>query len=137
MASVNMAILLGRLGRDPETRVSSQGDSLICTFSLATSRFRRDANGQNAEEVEWHDIVCFGKTAEVASKWLRKGSQAHIVGRISTSTYTGKDGTEKRKTSIVCERIQLIDYKPKEGEQKSNPAPKRPADVDSDADIPF
>lgn len=140
MASVNMAIILGRLGRDPETRVASQGESLVCTFSVATSRIRKDANGNPAEEVEWHDVVCFGKTAEVASKWLAKGLQVHIVGRIATRTFTARDGTEKSRTSIVCERLQLIDYKPAEGQKKqaapSEQPPRKPVLTD-DSDIPF
>ena len=105
MASVNKVILLGRLGRDPETRYASEGGTAICHLALATSRRYKDRDGNRKEE--WHNVVVFGRQAEIAQQYLRKGSEAYIEGRLRTRKYTGKDGIERYSTEVVCESLQL------------------------------
>lgn len=107
MASVNKVILLGRLGRDPETRYASEGGTAICHLTLATSRRYKDRDGNRKEDTEWHNVVVFGRQAEIAQQYLRKGSEAYIEGRLRTRKYTGKDGIERYSTEVVCESLQL------------------------------
>ena len=107
MASVNKVILLGRLGRDPETRYASEGGTAICHLALATSRRYKDRDGNRKEDTEWHNVVVFGRQAEIAQQYLRKGSEADIEGRLRTRKYTGKDGIERYSTEVVCESLQL------------------------------
>ncbi len=103
MASVNRVTLLGRLGRDPKTS-DAQGLA-ICRLALATTRRYKGRDGK--EETEWHNVVVFGKTAEVAQQYLVKGSEVYIEGRLHTRKYTGKDGIERYATEVICESLQL------------------------------
>lgn len=105
MASVNRVILLGRLGRDPKTS-DAQGLA-ICRLALATTRRYKGRDGEKKEETEWHNVVVFGKTAEVAQQYLVKGSEVYIEGRLHTRKYTGKDGIERYATEVICESLQL------------------------------
>ena len=105
MASVNKVIRLGRLGRDPKTS-DAQGLA-ICRLALATSRRYKDRDGNRKEDTEWHNVVVFGRQAEIAQQYLRKGSEAYIEGRLRTRKYTGKDGIERYSTEVVCESLQL------------------------------
>lgn len=108
MASVNKVVLLGRLGRDPQTRYASDGGTPICHLAVATSRRYKDRDGNRGEETEWHNVVLFGKTAEIAQQYLQKGSEVYIEGRLRTHKYVGKkDGIERYVTEIVCESLQL------------------------------
>ena len=108
MASVNKVILLGTLGRDPEVRFSAN-QLPIASLSLATSSFRRSAESQDRiEETEWHRVTLFGRQAEIAQQYLRKGSRAYIEGRLRTRKYE-KDGQTHYVTEIVAEQLQLID----------------------------
>lgn len=105
MASVNRVILLGRLGRDPKTS-DAQGLA-ICRLALATTRRYKGRDGEKKEETEWHNVVVFGKTAEVAQQYLVKGSEVYIEGRLHTRKYTDKQGVERYATEVVCESLQL------------------------------
>ena len=124
MASVNKVIILGRLGRDPELRETS-GGTTVCRLAVATSR-RYTKDGQKQEATEWHDISLFGKTAEIAGQYLKKGSEVYVEGRLHTRKYTGKDGVERYATEIQGEQMQL-GARP-EGAAK----PAAPAPVDDD-----
>ena len=108
MASVNKVILIGNLGRDPETRYTSDGNTAICHIVIATSRRYKDSQGQPQEETEWHRIVFFGRQAEIAQQYLKKGSPAYIEGRLRTRKYTDKEGIERYQTEIICETLQLL-----------------------------
>ena len=105
MASVNKVILLGRLGRDPKTS-DAQGLA-ICRLALATTRRYKGRDGEKKEETEWHNVVVFGKTAEVAQQYLVKGSEVYIEGRLHTRKYTDKQGVERYATEVVCESLRL------------------------------
>lgn len=103
MASVNRVTLLGRLGRDP--KMSDAQGLAICRLALATTRRYKGRDGK--EETEWHNVVVFGKTAEVAQQYLVKGSEVYIEGRLHTRKYTDKQGVERYATEVICESLQL------------------------------
>jgi len=107
MASVNKVILLGNLGRDPETRYTTGGDA-VTNLNIATSEQWKDKSGEKQERTEWHRVVLFGRQAEVAGEYLKKGRSVYIEGRLQTRKYTDKDGVEKYSTEIVGDRMQLI-----------------------------
>lgn len=117
MASVNKVVLLGRLGRDPETRYASDGGTPICHLAVATSRRYKDRNGERQEETEWHIVVLFGRAAEIAQQYLLKGSEVYIEGRLRTRSYE-KDGVKRYSTEIIGESMQL-GAKPTDGAQGS------------------
>ena len=104
MASVNCVTLLGRLGRDPKTS-DAQGLA-ICRLALATTRRYKGRDGEKKEETEWHNVVLFGKTAEIAQQYLQKGSEVYIEGRLRTRSYE-KDGVKRYSTEIIGESMQL------------------------------
>ncbi|MEO5763800.1 MAG: single-stranded DNA-binding protein [Casimicrobiaceae bacterium] len=107
MASVNKVILLGNLGRDPETRYTTGGDA-VTNLNIATSEQWKDKGGEKQERTEWHRVVLFGRQAEVAGEYLKKGRSVYIEGRLQTRKYTDKDGVEKYSTEIVADRMQLL-----------------------------
>jgi single-strand DNA-binding protein len=107
MASVNKVILLGNLGRDPETRYTTGGDA-VTNLNIATSEQWKDKSGEKQERTEWHRVVLFGRQAEVAGEYLKKGRAVYIEGRLQTRKYTDKDGVEKYSTEIVADRMQLL-----------------------------
>jgi len=107
MASVNKVILIGNLGRDPETRYTTGGDA-IANLNIATTEQWKDKSGEKQEKTEWHRVVLFGRQAEIAGEYLKKGRSVHIEGRLQTRKYTDKDGVEKYSTEIVGDRMQLL-----------------------------
>ncbi len=107
MASVNKVILLGNLGRDPETRYTTGGDA-VTNLNIATSEQWKDKSGEKQERTEWHRVVLFGRQAEIAAEYLKKGRSVYIEGRLQTRKYTDKEGVEKYSTEIVADRMQLI-----------------------------
>jgi len=107
MASVNRVILIGNLGKDPELRYTPSGQP-VATFSLATNEKYKDKDGQMVERAEWHNIVVWGKQAETAKEYLRKGRQIFVEGRISYRTYDDKEGVKRYVTEIVAQRIQFL-----------------------------
>jgi len=107
MASVNKVILLGNLGRDPETRYTTGGDA-VTNLNIATSEQWKDKSGEKQERTEWHRVVLFGRQAEIAGEYLKKGRSVYIEGRLQTRKYTDKDGVEKYSTEVVGDRMQLI-----------------------------
>ena len=109
MASINKAIIVGNLGRDPETRYTADGGTAITSLSVATTRRYRNADGQTVSETEWHRIVLFSRLAEIAKDYLRKGSLVYIEGRMRTRRYQAKDGTDRYTTEIIGEMLQLLD----------------------------
>ncbi|HYX22843.1 MAG TPA: single-stranded DNA-binding protein [Thermoanaerobaculia bacterium] len=105
---VNKVILIGNLGRDPEVRSTPSGQP-VASFTLATNRRWRDKNGQKQEQTEWHQIVVWGKQAEIAGQYLTKGKQIYLEGRLQTRSWDDKQTGEKRyKTEIICENFQML-----------------------------
>ncbi len=125
MASVNKVILIGNLGRDPETRYTADGNTAICHIVIATSRRYKDSQGQPQEETEWHRIVFFGRQAEIAQQYLKKGSPAYIEGRLRTRKYTDKEGVERYQTEIICETLQLLGTRTSSPSGESFESPRR------------
>ena len=133
MSSVNKAILLGRLGKDPEMRSAGDG-SLIAKFTLATSSYGKDKK----EHTEWHNVIAFNKAAEVVQNYCKKGSQIYLEGSISTNKYTDKDGTDRFYTNIILGRLVMLGKsdKPKETAEDYAKASGGSFDALKD-DIPF
>lgn len=104
--NVNKVLLVGRLTRDPEIRNTPSGQT-VASISMATNRFWKDKNGQRQDKTEFHNVVLWGRLAEIAGQYLTKGQEAYIEGRMETRKYTGKDGIERRTTEIVAENMQL------------------------------
>ena len=107
MAGVNKVILIGNLGKDPEVRSTTSGQR-VANFSLATSRSWTGQDGQRQEKTEWHSIVVWGKLAEICEKYLQKGKQVYIEGRIETRSWQDKEGQTKYKTEIICEQMTML-----------------------------
>lgn len=108
MASVNKVIILGNLGRDPETRYTADGGTAISNVTVATSRRYKDGQGNLQEETEWHRVIFFGRQAEIAQTYLKKGNPVYIEGRLRTRRYNDKEGIERFQTEIICETLQLL-----------------------------
>ena len=105
---VNKVMLLGNLGRDPEVRQTPNGQT-VASFSLATNRKWRDREGNRQEQTEWHNIVVWGRQAEVAGQYLTKGKQIFLEGRLQTRSWDDRQSGEKRyRTEIVCENFQML-----------------------------
>ncbi|WP_371751782.1 single-stranded DNA-binding protein [Snodgrassella alvi] len=104
--SVNKVILVGRLGRDPETRYMPNGDA-ITNFSLATDEQWRDRNGERQTRTEWHNVSLYGKLGEIANQYLRKGSQVFVEGKIQSRKYTDKDGIERMAYNIIGNEMKM------------------------------
>ncbi|MEO1766359.1 single-stranded DNA-binding protein [Thiobacter aerophilum] len=107
MASVNKVILIGNLGADPEVRYMPSGDA-ITSIRVATTDTWKDKNGEKQERTEWHRVVFFGKTAEIAGEYLKKGSQVYVEGRLQTRKWQDKDGQDRYTTEIVADRMQML-----------------------------
>lgn len=142
--SVNKAILIGRLGKDPELRFTSGGKA-VCTFSLATSERWSAADGQKNESTTWHNIVAWGKQAEVIKEYLAKGREVYIEGRIANRSYDDKDGNKKYISEVVVQNFQFIGGRGDNaggggGGGDSTPpasAPPAPQGDAGDDDLPF
>lgn len=104
--NVNKVTLVGRLTRDPEIRTTNTG-STVASISIATNSFWTDKNGQKQETTEFHNVVLFGKVAEVAGQYLVKGQEALFEGRLQTRSYTGKDNIERRVTEVIATEMQF------------------------------
>ena len=153
MASVNKVILIGNLGRDPEVRYMPSGDA-VANISIATTETWKDKTGEKQEKTEWHRVAMFGKTAEIAGEYLKKGSQVYIEGRLETRKWTDKEGHERYTTEIRADRMQMLGSRsggsermaPPEDDapraapapaQKSGGAAKGSSLEDLEDDIPF
>lgn len=105
---LNKVMLIGNLGRDPEVRSTPSGQN-VASFSLATNRKWKDRDGNRQEQTEWHNIVCWGRQAEIAGQYLTKGKQIYVEGRIQTQSWDDKQSGEKKyRTEIVCDRFQML-----------------------------
>ena len=104
--NVNKVMLVGRLTRDPDMRTTPSGQS-VATLSMATNNFWTDKSGTRQERTEFHNVVLWGRLAEISGQYLTKGQECYIEGRLQTREYTAKDGTQKRVTEIIAEGMQL------------------------------
>jgi single-strand DNA-binding protein len=105
--SVNKVILVGRLGRDPETRYTSSGQA-VCNFTLATDESFKDRSGERQQRTEWHRIVMWGKLAEIGQQYLRKGKLIYVEGRLQTRQWDDKEGNKRTTTEIVANVMRML-----------------------------
>lgn len=136
MPSVNKVILVATLGKDPEARQAQNGNA-ICNLSAATSRKYKDVQGNTQEETEWHRISLFGKAAEIAGQYLKKGSTVYVEGRLRTRKYKDKDGVDRYVTEIIGEHLQFLDRRPQQAAAPSPAPAQRQARPAPDEDCPF
>jgi len=149
MASVNKVILVGNLGRDPETRYMTDGQA-ITNVSLATTFTWTDrSSGEKKEETEWHRIVFRGRLAEIAGEYLKKGSQIYVEGRLRTRKWQDKEGNDRYTTEIVADTMQMLGPRPQgaeprepavregAGAAKGSAKPSAAKLADLEDDIPF
>ncbi len=124
---VNKVILVGTLGKDPEVRYAQSG-SALASVSIATNESWKDKNGEKQERTEWHRVKFFGRLAEIAGEYLKKGSQVYIEGSLRTEKYTDKAGVEKYSTDIIAQEMQMLGGRPDgaaRSEGSSERAPQR------------
>ncbi len=146
MASVNKAIIVGNLGNDPETRYLPSGDA-VTNISVATTDKWKNKDGEKQEATEWHRISFFGKLAEIAGEYLKKGSQVYIEGHIRTNKWQDKEGNDRYTTQIIADRMQMLGQPPGNRQQSGGTEPSEPRKQppkksggsfdDMDDDIPF
>ncbi len=142
MAGINKAILIGRLGSDPEVRYTPSGDA-VANFSIATSEEWKDANsGEKKERTEWHRIVAWRRLGEICGEYLSKGRQVYVEGRIQTNTWEDKEGNKRYTTEIVANTVQFLGGRDSAGmgRSESPPIPEfpgTPVTGSGDDDIPF
>lgn len=132
---LNKVILIGRLGRNPETRLMPNGEA-VCNFSVATSEKYTDKNGQHQEATEWHNVTMYRKLAEIAGKYLTKGSQVYLEGKIQSRKYTDKNGVERTAYDIIANELKMLGGNAQTPAQKPQPAQAQAQDNISD-DVPF
>jgi single-strand DNA-binding protein len=130
--SVNKAILVGRLGRDPETRYTSSGQA-VCNFTLATDETYKDRAGERQKRTEWHRIVVWAKQAEIAQQYLRKGSLIYLEGRIQTRQWDDKEGQKRTTTEIVATNFRMLGGRPEGAGGPAGAGAQGMADADSHA----
>ncbi len=159
MASINKVILVGNLGRDPETRYMPEGGAVTNVSIATTDSWKDKTSGEKKEATEWHRVVFFNRLAEIAGEYLKKGSQVYVEGRLRTRKWQDKEGQDKYTTEIVCDTMQMLGGRQGMGEgggrggdrgesaeSRGGPAPEgRPAPAkkpagkfdDMEDDIPF
>ena len=159
MASVNKVILVGNLGRDPETRYSPDGSAITNVSIATTDKWKDKTSGEMKEATEWHRVVFFNRLAEIAGEYLKKGKQVYVEGHLRTRKWTDKEGVEKYTTEVIASEMKMLGSRegagggsgsdaddsasrePREpsGQTTQRPAGKAPAAniADMDDDIPF
>ena len=108
MASVNKVILVGNLGKDPETRYAPSGDAVVNITLATTDSWKDKASGEKKEATEWHRVVFFGKLAEIAGQYLKKGRQVYVEGALKTRKWQGQDGQDRYTTEIVASEMKML-----------------------------
>jgi single-strand DNA-binding protein len=147
MSSLNKILLIGHLGKDPEIRYTPDG-SPVATFSLATSENWTDKNGSRQEHTEWHNIVAWNRLADLSKRFLAKGRQVYVEGRIRSREWSDREGNKRRTTEVIASQMVLLGSRPQgaeTGAQPAEPAARAAAEPDqafgdagiTDNDIPF
>ncbi|SEN20794.1 single-strand binding protein [Nitrosospira multiformis] len=111
MASVNKVILIGNLGKDPETRYMPNGDA-VTNITVATTETWKDKNGEKQEKTEWHRVTFYRKLAEIAGEYLKKGRSVYVEGRLETRKWTDKSGVERYTTDVIATDMKMLGGKP-------------------------
>lgn len=145
--TVNKAILIGRLGKDPETRYMTNGEA-VTNVSLATSESYKDKDGEKQDRTEWHNLTFYRKLAEIAGKYLKKGAMIYVEGKIQTRKWQDKEGKDRYTTEIIVHEMKMLGSKPSEdsaheenprhADTKTESAPAAKGNFDNfDDDVPF
>ena len=148
--SLNKAMIIGNLGRDPEMRYTPSGQA-VTQFTVAVNRNYKDSQGERQEETEWFRVVAWGQQAEFAAEYLRKGNKVYVEGRLQTRQWEGQDGQKRYTTELVANTIQNLERRPRDdsadagtGFEQSRPRPARPqtegqpqAEPEAYDDLPF
>ena len=124
MASVNKVILVGNLGKDPETRYAPSGDAVTNIVVATTETWKDKASGEKREATEWHRVVFFGKLAEIAGQYLKKGSQVYLEGKLKTRKWQDKDGQDRFTTEINADEMKMLGSKG-DGQQQEGQRPQQ------------
>lgn len=136
MASLNKAIIIGRIGKEPEVRYTQSGQA-VASFSVATDESYKDQSGQKVEKTEWHRITAWGKQAEFIGNYLDKGRLVYVEGKIETRKWQDQNSHERYTTEIKAERVQALDKRPDGQQSTGQPAPP-PYNANADMDdAPF
>lgn len=139
---VNKVILIGNLGKDPETRYMPNGNA-VANVTVATNESWKDKqSGEAQERTEWHNVVFYSRLAEIVGEYLRKGSQIYIEGSLRTRKWQDKSGNDRYTTEIIASELQMLGggaQEPQQQQRQKRPAPQQPAATqnDFDDDIPF
>ena len=120
--TLNKATIIGNLTRDPEMRTTTTGQN-VTSFGVATSRVWNDANGQKQEKTEFHNIVAWGKLAEICSQYLAKGRKVYVEGHLQTREWDGQDGAKRNRTEIIAENMIILDRAPQGAGSGGAPRP--------------
>ena len=129
---LNKVILIGLVGKDPETRKFT--DTMVCNFPLATSEKFKDKDGKVQEATEWHNLQIWGKLGEIAEKYIKKGARIYVEGKIKTRSYETESGQKRYVTEILVSDLKMLDRKP-DGQEGKSESPKVTAPEDTD--LPF
>lgn len=135
MAGVNKVILVGNLGKDPEVRYLDSG-VVVANFSLATTETYKNKEGERVSQTEWHNIVLWRGLAEVAEKWLKKGSSVYIEGKIRTKKWEDKDGNTRYNTEVLADNMTMLGGKPS-SDSLDNKEDSKSREKDLTDDLPF
>ena len=143
---INKVIIVGNLGQDPDTRYMPSG-AAVTNFTVATNESWKDKQtGEQKERTEWHKVAMFGRLAEIAAEYLRKGSQVYVEGKLRTRKWQGQDGQDRYTTEIIADEMQMLGGRGGAGgggsfggggQQGGSSAPPQPGPDDFDDDIPF
>ena len=142
MAGVNKVILIGNLGKDPEVRYLDSGVA-VANFSLATTESYKNKEGERVSQTEWHNVVLWRGLAEVAEKWLKKGSSVYIEGKIRNRKWEDKEGNTRYSTDIIAEKMTMLGSKSDNSNSSDSDIPSEeistdlPARHDEKGDLPF
>lgn len=140
MVGVNKVILVGNLGKDPEVKYTPSGTA-IANFSIATAESWKGKDGEKQERTEWHNVVAFGKLAEICGEYLHKGKQVYVEGRIQTRQWEDRDGNKRYTTEVVANTMQMLgkvdDVPSSSGGVVSEPPSTPPPDTSELDDVPF
>lgn len=138
MASLNRVMLIGNMGDDPDMRYTA-GGSAVCNFTLATNESWKDKDGNKQQKSEWHRVVMFGKLAEIAGQYLKKGSAVYVEGKLQTRKWQDKDGKDRYTTEIIADEMKMLGgggEKPQEKPEKTG-RQQHYEKADFDDDLPF
>lgn len=142
--SVNKAILVGRLGRDPESRFTSGGQQ-VCNFTLATDESFKDRSGERQKRTEWHRIVLWGRLAEISQQYLKRGTLVYVEGRLQTRQWDDRSGNKRTTTEVIANVMRILSPRGESAAAPTDPAlgaePEEPQSPNesaiTDEDIPF